>query len=663
MELRKMILLPVLLLISGLSPRLTAQITPREAAADMQKGINLGNTLEPPREGDWGNPLTQEYYFDLYKDAGFQTVRIPVRWDEHTQTSPPYHIDNAWMNRIEQIVDWGLARGLYIVINAHHEEWIKANYDNAGYRARFDSIWSQIALRFKDKPEKLLFEIINEPYGLTKIQNDDLHARILSIIRNTNPTRIVIFQGHNWGGSDELIAAAVPDDDYIMGSFHSYDPYLFGLEGEGTWGTPGDYTILRNKFISVKNWSDATNIPVFLGEFGSLKTCDYNSRMRHYRAYVEYSQIYGFVSCAWDDGGSFRIMEREAHKWNELKDILIHTDTTSPVIKSALIYQDTMIRLNWSDPTGNCDSIFIQRRTEYSDYARYGTLAGDETDFYDDGAGQNVFYYYRIIGHHNGGTDAWSQPVRNKVPVYIPKVRTFYNGIPAAVPGTVEAEDFDIGGEGFTWHDADPMNIPGKYRPDEGVDIYFINWESYQIGYAYTGEWYEYTVNVEEAGEYTISTYIAALLDGGSFSLKVGDVESGPVQIKSTGSWNTTKEFPVTLDLPAGQQIMRFSVLSEPQFHIDKFEFTRTPDGSSPLHTAPSLTVYQDQSNELVIRMKNGPALQHAELFNITGTTVLSEDISGNDSHISISDIRPGIYIVRVSTSAGIFTRKTMIGR
>jgi len=319
-----------------------AQITPKEAVLEMQKGINLGNTLEPPDEGGWNNPPAQEYYFDMYKEAGFQCVRIPVRWDGHTQTVSPYKIDEAWMQRVEQVVDWGLTRGLYIVIDAHHEEWIKSNYTNASYRARFDSIWSQIAVRFKDKSEKLFFEILNEPHGLTKAQNDELHQRVLSIIRKTNPTRIVIFQGNNWGGSDELLQAAIPNDDYVMGSFHSYDPYLFGLRGQGTWGTTSDYNTLRDKFISVKNWSDANNIPVFLGEFGSVRSCDYNSRMRHYRAYVEYAQIYGFVYCAWDDGGNFRIMERQQHKWDEVKDILIHTTPESPANLKLNLLQDTI---------------------------------------------------------------------------------------------------------------------------------------------------------------------------------------------------------------------------------------------------------------------------------------------------------------------------------
>ena len=105
----------------------------------------------------------------------------------------------------------------------------------------------------------------------------------------------------------------------LSAHFIPYLPHLFGLEGQGTWGTTADYTTLRNKFIAVKTWSDANNVPVLLGEFGSLKKCDYNSRMKHYRAYVEFAQQYGFIACAWDDGGDFRIMERPAHQWDEVK--------------------------------------------------------------------------------------------------------------------------------------------------------------------------------------------------------------------------------------------------------------------------------------------------------------------------------------------------------
>jgi aryl-phospho-beta-D-glucosidase BglC (GH1 family) len=124
------------------------QVTPEEAVAQMRRGINMGNTLEPPYEGDWA-PKAREYYFDMYRDAGFDVVRVPVRWDEHTSYSSPYTIQESWMDRVEQIVDWALERDLYVVINAHHEDWIKENYEDKNLRDRFDSIWSQVATRKK----------------------------------------------------------------------------------------------------------------------------------------------------------------------------------------------------------------------------------------------------------------------------------------------------------------------------------------------------------------------------------------------------------------------------------------------------------------------------------------------------------------------------------
>ncbi|HYX05979.1 MAG TPA: cellulase family glycosylhydrolase [Bacteroidales bacterium] len=638
-----------------------AQLTPKEALPLMQKGINLGNTLEPPDEAGWNNPKAEEYYFDMYKEAGFQCVRIPVRWDNHTQTVSPYKIDAAWMNRVEQVVDWGLNRGLFIVINAHHEEWIKANYTNASYRARFDSIWSQIAVRFKDKSDHLFFEIINEPNGLTKAQNDELHQRELSIIRKTNPTRIVIFQGHNWGGSDELIQAAIPYDPYIMGSFHSYDPYLFGLEGQGTWGSAADYNNLKNKFIAVSNWSTANKVQVFLGEFGSLKSCDYNSRMLHYRAYVELSQTYGFVYCAWDDGGDFRIMEREQHKWDEVKDILLHTTYYAPAGLKLKTYQDTILQLNWSNRVSDNDSIYLERRTASTAYKRIASLKGDTTEFLDEGLVQGENYYYRVIAHYNDTTDVFSQPVKIFLPVYIPKVRSFYLGEPLKIPGVVEAEDFDVGGEGLTYHEADDRNIGGAYRTNEAVDIYDRLGDGFSIGNALPGEWYEYTVDVQQTGEYIGKAFLSTPNAGGRSIIQIGDAKPDTITALNSYSWLVNEPVSFNLSLEAGEQVMRYSILSGPQFNIDKFEFELAGDTSATgiydLYSK-GLLIASLPGNGLFIRMINRQKIDNVKIYSSTGRLVESVNNSGDSYIISYNKIQGGIYIIRVVSDNKIYTRK-----
>jgi hypothetical protein len=653
----------LLILLITLKSVISAQITPHEAIKLMQKGINLGNTFEPPTEASWNNPKAQEYYFDMYKQEGFDCVRIPVRWDAYTGKTAPYFVSTNYLNRVEEVIDWGLERGLFIVMNTHHDDWIKSNYSETN-KARFDSIWSQIAVRFKDKPEKLIFEIINEPHGLSQANNNDLHARVLSIIRKTNPTRLVIFQGHNWGGADELISAAIPNDIYVIGSFHSYDPYLFGLEGQGTWGNSSDYSQLENKFKNVSNWSIRNNIPVFLGEFGSLKKCDFNSRMRHYRAYVEFSQKYGFACMAWDDGGNFRIMERQQKGWDEVKDILICTNSGSPV-PSASIYKDSIIAVKWTNRVSDNDSIFIQRRIGTSQV--YSTIAGllpDATSYSDFKPEMNKTYTYRVVAHYNDTTDNYSQPVQVFFPTWVKPVRTPFFGAALEIPGTIEAEDFDKGGEDFTYHDADESNLPGKYRPNEAVDIYDRLGEGFHVGNALEGEWYEYTVNIKTEGLYTVSAHLASVYRGGNFQISVDSVHSEIITMTGSASNLTTKPFTTEMYLYPGIKIMRFTVISNPVFNIDKIVFElKNTTATNYLQYVQSFFMIRNISNEIIISSKSNQQLRQIGLYSITGSLLKMIQNPGLQTVIPTNDLPAGIYIVQGSNSTKRFSEKIVINK
>ncbi|MCK5463451.1 MAG: glycoside hydrolase family 5 protein [Bacteroidales bacterium] len=218
------------------------QVTPWEMVERMGKGINLGNTLEAPYEGDWSSPAA-EYYFHDFIDAGFTCVRIPIRWINHMLDTTPYTVDSAWMDRVEQVIDWALDTGLVIIINSHHDnEWLYDEFPKN--MKRFEKLWEQISTRFTDKSENLIFEIINEPYfDLSRAEVDTLHQRVFPIIRESNPIRIVIFTG---GGNDTTPRLTnyrvfyhlnIPDDPYVMAYFHYYVPYQYCQLGEGTWGT------------------------------------------------------------------------------------------------------------------------------------------------------------------------------------------------------------------------------------------------------------------------------------------------------------------------------------------------------------------------------------------------------------------------------------------
>jgi len=645
-----------------LAADMAAQIIPQEAVSQMKKGINMGNTLEPPYEGGWNNPYAREYYFDLYSQAGFDVVRVPVRWDKHTSYDSPYTVDQAWMDRVEEVLDWGLERDLFIVVNAHHDDWIKNNYDNPEYRARFDSIWSQIAGRFRDKSEKLIFEILNEPHGLTKAQNDELHKRVLSSIRRTNPTRNVIIQGNEWGGARELIDMAIPEDDYLIGSFHTYDPWPFGLEGHGSFG-PNEITALKKKFQAVKEWSDSTGIPVFLGEFGCHKDADYNLRTKHYKLYVDLCQEHGFTPCVWDDGGNFRILERESRGWNEIKDILIHSPLSAPRNLQISVHQDTMIKVGWTNVVEDHDSIIIERRRSLTDYSTYAVLPPDTSSFVDPGTLPDRYYHYRIIAHYDSDSNLYSRPIRIFIPQYVPGERGLFLGEPLEIPGTIEAEHFDLGGEGIAYHDMDDLNITGTYRPEEGVDIYDRLGEGYHIGNALPGEWVEYTVDVESAGEYLVDARLAAMEGGGRFAIRVGDKQSDTLESESTGSWLTTTDVSFTMQLEAGEQVMRFSVIDQPLFNIDKTIFSlNTSIGGAGSIPGKGISVTGDMDRVLMIRHLRTTSASLIRVYDITGSLVKTRKAApGEAVRLETTGMRAGIYLIRATSGARSDCVKVMI--
>lgn len=649
-------------LILALPSLAMAQLTPHEAIIQMKKGINMGNTLESPYEGEWTNGPAQEYYFDTYKKAGFDFIRIPVRWDKHLGTATPYTVNETWFKRVEQIIDWGLARGFYIIVNSHHDGWIKENYDNPVNQARFDSLWSQIAIRFKDKPEKLIFEICNEPQPpMTKAQNDMMHKRAIAIVRKTNPTRLVIFQGIDWGGSDALINAAIPPNDhYLIGSFHTYDPWPFGLEGTGTFTTT-DANNLKIKFQKVKDWSVKNNIPVFLGEFGGTSKCEYNARMRQYKTYVELSETFGFAPCAWDDGGEFKIMFRSAKAWyDDIKDMLVNSSVLSPKIPRLTRLQDSIIRVDWVNAAANYDSISIERRTNTTTFVRVAQLKGDVTTFSEYKLAENTEYFYRVVAHCNDSTDLYSYPVKIFMPVYIPKVRKLYTGQALPIPGKVEAENFDAGGEGLTYHDSDTKNIPMAYRPNEPVDILDQGNGIYHVIDNNPGEWLEYTVNVAEKGLYDVNVVVAAFTGGGTFRIKIGSVESPIYKALGTYSWSKTKTVPFTMNLEAGTQIMRLTFIDKPLFYIDHLEFIKKTTVGVPSVNNDNFNVLQNQQ-ELIVNLENNNSAGMLKIYNILGTEVKAIKNPESGLRISKQDLPSGIYIVQLITGNNKLSNKIII--
>ena len=207
------------------TPRPTA--TPRPLNAEDERtfeynrrigrGVNLGNALEAPTEGEWGMVL-EEGFFELIRQAGFQSARVPIRWNAHALEEAPYTIDPEFFARIDWVVEQATSRGLVVILNIHHyDEGIHQEPEK--HKARFLAIWKQISEHYQHAPDSVYFEIMNEPNGLLGKTDalNNLYAEALQVIRNTNPDRMVVVGPGEWNNLSMLDGLKLPEQDRLPG--------------------------------------------------------------------------------------------------------------------------------------------------------------------------------------------------------------------------------------------------------------------------------------------------------------------------------------------------------------------------------------------------------------------------------------------------------------
>lgn len=297
------------------------------ASFTLHCGVNMGNMLEVPNEGEWGL-FVKEEYFDAIKDAGFDFVRLPVRWNTHAETEFPYTIDTAFFTRVDEIVNWALQRDLTIIVDFHHYE--EMMWDPWSNKDRFLGISKQVAEHHKDYPSNVLFELLNEP-------NDQLNAALwneystetLKIVRESNPTRDVVIGPVNWNSPDWLSTLDVPDDPHLIATFHYYSPFEFTHQGAewnpdaGLWlgttwdGTDEQKADITRMFDSVSEWAARNNIRILLGEFGAYSKAPQDSRVRWTSFVSREAERHGFAWAYWEFASGFGAYDPNANMWRD----------------------------------------------------------------------------------------------------------------------------------------------------------------------------------------------------------------------------------------------------------------------------------------------------------------------------------------------------------
>lgn len=208
---------------------------PPNNSLPFDRGVNLANALEAPSEGDWGLTI-QKRYIDVIADAGFQTVRLPVKWSGHADAQVPYTLDPTFLARVDEVVGWILDRDLNVVLDMHNDDAMVTQ--PASEEARWLAIWQQLAEHYQAAPATLAFELLNEPNSAL----DDAHwnpmiRKTLAVIRPTNPERWVVVGPTAWNRIAALPGLSLPDDDHLVVTVHFYDPFDFTHQG-AEWVSP-----------------------------------------------------------------------------------------------------------------------------------------------------------------------------------------------------------------------------------------------------------------------------------------------------------------------------------------------------------------------------------------------------------------------------------------
>lgn len=328
----------------------------------MGVGWNLGNTLDAYRDwagGDemsieaaWCGVLTTEDMIEAVRAAGFSTLRVPVSWHNHVDAD--FNISAPWLDRVQQVVDWGIARDMTVILDIHHDEYPEYYYPSEACYAQSERyirrIWEQLAARFGDYGEKLIFEAMNEPRQKGTdwewwLDEENAQCReaadcinrlnqvFVDTVRATggnNAGRYLMVPGYDAaprGALSELFVLPKDSaDNRIIVSVHAYTPYSFALQEDGVDSfttVAGQQTSEIGTFMnSLYEKYISKGVPVVIGEFGA-RDKDGNTQARvDYAAYYTFSaRNRGIPCCWWDnnyfagDGERFGLLNRADCSW------------------------------------------------------------------------------------------------------------------------------------------------------------------------------------------------------------------------------------------------------------------------------------------------------------------------------------------------------------
>lgn len=274
----------------------------------------------------WSEPSKARFqtrHMQAIRDGGFDHVRLNLHAFEHMDSQGRLSAD--WLKTLDEMTAAALNAGLQVILDEHNFNDCAKEVDAC--RTRLKAFWRQIAPRYKDAPDAVLFEILNEPSGAADAVWNDMLAENLAIIRETNPRRRVVVGPKFWNSLDHLDSLKLPETDRnLVVTFHYYTPMEFTHQGASwtpqfqklsgvTWGTVAEQDKLKQDFDRVKAWAQRAGRPILLGEFGALETAGMPQRASWSAAVARAAEARGFGWSYWQFDSDFVVWDMKADGW------------------------------------------------------------------------------------------------------------------------------------------------------------------------------------------------------------------------------------------------------------------------------------------------------------------------------------------------------------
>ncbi len=316
-----------------------------ELVKEIKIGWSLGNTLDSTASGidaetAWGNKKTTKEMITAVKDAGFNGIRVPVTWGTHMDSEN--NVDEEWMNRVQEVVDYAYSQDMFVILNIHHEDWHDPYYDTAEASiAKLKALWTQIGTRFAEYDERLIFEGLNEPRKRNTAQEwnggdkeghdvvNQMNAAFVETIRGlggNNEKRHLMLPTYAANSGNSAIGDFVlpENDDKLIVSIHAYLPYAFALGGnmdQREFTPDGNGSEVINLMNSLKTNFIDKGIPVIIGETGARSKANEDIRAEWATFYINKAKEIGIPCFIWDNGAftgngeNFGLLDRLTCTW------------------------------------------------------------------------------------------------------------------------------------------------------------------------------------------------------------------------------------------------------------------------------------------------------------------------------------------------------------